>query len=246
MKLIALTGPFLLALLIVGLHPNARAIPGEINVRVVDNNFVRCTAFDPAGERLVIGYQDGSLKICSATTGEPTKTSIQTIYPSLLEIDFAPKGRYFTVLCFNGTAQLLDSQTGQPIGPRLDEQGRIQVMAFDPDGSTLVTGSEKGAARLWNVKDGKPLGEAMKHRSTVSGVAFSPDGKTVATCSYDGTARLWDSRTGEPKSGWLKPEQSDLVHHVEFNADGDILATAVRPNRAAFGTCGPASQRGNR
>jgi WD40 repeat protein len=71
-------------------------------------------------------------------------------------------------------------------------------VAFSPDGTTVITGSEDDAARRWDTATGRPVGPPLIHQGTVWAVAFSPSGTTVMTGSSDQTARLWDVATALP------------------------------------------------
>ena len=52
----------------------------------------------------------------------------------------------------------------------------VNAVAFSPDGTLVLTGSEDSTARLWRV-DSDQLLSSLRHDSRVSAVAFSPDGK---------------------------------------------------------------------
>ncbi|QEL13456.1 WD40 repeat domain-containing protein [Limnoglobus roseus] len=69
----------------------------------------------------------------------------------------------------------------------------VTAVAFSPDGSRIVTGSEDKTARVWDAKTGTELLALMGHSEELFSVAFSPDGSRVATGSRDGTARIWDA-----------------------------------------------------
>ena len=69
-------------------------------------------------------------------------------------------------------------------------------MAFSPDGTRIVTGSDDRTAKVWDARTGTPLLELKGHTSLVTSVAFSPDGSRIVTGSEDRTARVWDARTG--------------------------------------------------
>ncbi|MHC4727491.1 MAG: WD40 repeat domain-containing protein [Planctomycetota bacterium] len=64
-------------------------------------------------------------------------------------------------------------------------------MAFSPDGTRVLTGSEDETARLWEAETGQEIRTFRGHTSYVWSVAFSPDGTRVLTGSPDGTARIW-------------------------------------------------------
>ncbi|HTU21245.1 MAG TPA: serine/threonine-protein kinase [Gemmataceae bacterium] len=113
----------------------------------------------------------------------------------------------------------------------------VRAVAFSPDGTKLISGSEDHTAQLWNAEDGKPLlwNEAtgmpleLPHQDSVQSVAFSSDGKRVLTGSFDRTAQLWDTETGRPVGPPL--EHPGAVDTVTFGLDGHFL-TAARDGTA--------------
>ena len=65
-------------------------------------------------------------------------------------------------------------------------------VAFSPDGTYIVSGSEDGMLRFWDTKTGKVIGDPLKgHKQKVRSVAFSPDGTYVVSGSEDMMLRVW-------------------------------------------------------
>ena len=68
----------------------------------------------------------------------------------------------------------------------------MTAVAFSPDGSRVVTGSQDSTLRLWEAATGRPIGEPLDgHTEGVTAVAYSPDGSRVASSSTDDTVRIW-------------------------------------------------------
>ncbi|MCB9744583.1 MAG: CHAT domain-containing protein [Alphaproteobacteria bacterium] len=126
-------------------------------------------------------------------------------------------------------ADVLDRQGRRPLA-ELWHSGEVEVVAFSPDGQTILTGSDDNTARLWRALDGAPIGEPMEHKDSVQAVAFSPDGQTILTGSRDNTARLWRAQDGAPIGQPMKHE--DPVVAVAFSPDGQTILTGSRDNTA--------------
>lgn len=106
----------------------------------------------------------------------------------------------------------------------LRHSGPLTAVAWNPDGATVITGSEDHTAQLWDAVSGEPRGACLRHRGPVWAVAFSPDGAFVATASRDGAGRIWRADSGDAVSPPLRHRGPVWV--VKFSPDGKTLLTA--------------------
>src|SRR5262249_25190266 len=100
----------------------------------------------------------------------------------------------------------------------LPHSAPVELTAFSPNGSIILTVSEDNRARLWKTATGKQIGEDLVHSDEVLAAVFSADGRLVVTCCADGKARLWETTTGRPFG-------SPLAH------GGAVRAAAFMPKR---------------
>jgi tetratricopeptide (TPR) repeat protein len=139
---------------------------------------------------------------------------------------FTPDGR--TLLANSDQLfQAFDAETGQPLGPVVEEPAGIYDLALAPDGETVLIGRHDGVAQLRNLRDGRATGRAMAHPDLITAVDFCPvtRGRTVLIGVRDGTAWLWDVPSGRP----LGPP---VVHGAPVDAVG------FRPDGHSFVTVG--------
>jgi WD40 repeat protein len=89
------------------------------------------------------------------------------------------------------------AQNGAQVRTFSGHQNFIWAVAFSPDGSYALTGSDDGTAILWDAQSGAKVRTFRGHKGRVDSVAFSSDGKFALTGSDDATAIIWETQTGE-------------------------------------------------
>ena len=79
---------------------------------------------------------------------------------------------------------------------KIDAQ--VNSVAFSPDGTRIVSGSDDRKVRIWNADSGEQVGDPLTgHDEEVRSVAFSSDGTRIVSGSDDTTVRIWDADCGE-------------------------------------------------
>ncbi|MGH3813562.1 MAG: WD40 repeat domain-containing protein, partial [Pseudonocardiaceae bacterium] len=85
-----------------------------------------------------------------------------------------------------------------PLCPLTGHAGAVRAVAWSPDGTRLLTGSDDGAVWVWDAATAEPLHQLTGHTGGVGAVAWSPNGTRLLTGSTDNTARVWDATSGLP------------------------------------------------
>jgi hypothetical protein len=101
----------------------------------------------------------------------------------------------------------------------------VYSVAFSPDGTRIVSGSDDDTLRLWDAATGHLIGPPITgHTDAVNCVAFSPDGERIISGSGDKTVRLWDSVTGQSIGAPLTGH-TEWVYSVAFSPDGTRIVS---------------------
>lgn len=105
--------------------------------------------------------------------------------------------------------------------------GRVESLAFSPDGTFLASAANDNTIRLWNMASGQ-VRILSEHTDQVQSVAFSPTGAFLAWGSKDGTIRLWNVENG----GLVRVFEGHRgqVQSVAFRPDGTHLASGANDN----------------
>ena len=192
---------------------------------------VTSVAFNSDGTRIVSGSLDRSVRSWDGRTGEAMSELIAAELPvssmalspddsRIVSAVYSPggSGDVFTP----ATLQIWDATTGQRIGAPLEgHTNPVRTIAFSPDGSRILSGSEDHTMRLWDAATSQPLGRPLQgHRGSVYSVAFSRDGTRIVSGSEDGTLRVWNADI-DATIGTVLETYSTSISRVAFSSDGN-------------------------
>jgi WD40 repeat protein len=97
----------------------------------------------------------------------------------------------------SGDIIILDAVTGGQLAILSGHTGWMRSLAFSPDATSLVSGSENKTLKLWDMQTGGVVRTFQGHTGPVYSVSISSDCTTIASGSNDGTVHLWNFQTGE-------------------------------------------------
>lgn len=120
-------------------------------------------------------------------------------------------------------------------------QGRVEALAFSPDGALLATAGctntaescTQGIIRFWSPATHEPTDPPLTLDSaSVTSLAFSPDGKShlLASGATDGSIHFWDY-TSRSELGIPAHAADASVRSLAFSPDGATLASATDDKR---------------
>ncbi|MEJ2758249.1 MAG: WD40 repeat domain-containing protein, partial [Anaerolineales bacterium] len=103
----------------------------------------------------------------------------------------------------------------------------VYSIAYNGDGSRLVTASSDGTAKIWDTASGKMLFSISSGGAEFNIVCYHPDGQVIATGDSAGSIKLWDAETGEQLEAFplsmVRGEEGQLVEGI----GDEIEVTAV-------------------
>jgi WD40 repeat protein len=165
-------------------------------------------AVSPAKHLLAAGDRAGNITVWDLRTGRARVKRC-----SYGEYDFTKEGY----------CEFTESDTAE-----------IRGVAFNTEGTLLLSGSSDHRTWLWETATGKLLARSAEsseggHINAVTGVAFNPqDDRQIASVSWDNTVRLWRVIDGQT---WALQRTDTLAGHsssiwaAAYSPDGKILAT---------------------
>ncbi len=161
-----------------------------------------------------------ALRVWDAGTGK----LVAGPFPGVSRIAFTPDSRRL-VFGVGETVQIWDFATGRSDGEPLPLRGKVNTVAFSPDGGLIALGAH--FAQLWDFRTRRPVGPPLPHRDTVRGAPFSRDGRRLLTYTPRET-RVWDVATGAPLTDPMVGGTD--IFHGGFSDDGTRVVTWSRTN----------------
>jgi WD40 repeat protein len=167
-------------------------------------NQLDCThiAWSPSGDRIVTGFDDGSVTIWDATSGEELFTSGADL-DQLFTAVWSPDGKQLAITYYyEDVVVLLDAATGEQILVFTEHETGVTYATWSPDGTRILSTADSGEAFIWDASSGEVLKKIFleDYSLEITTGNWSEDGQRVYLQSSDGIIHIFDVESGDELS----------------------------------------------
>lgn len=211
---------------------------------------VHSTAFRPDGTQVACGTLGGEILLWDFQSGDPPhewRVGRSAQGDKISSLCYSPDGSLLIAGCWDGTVRVArprraggDDAVGAGIGSAGEtdatadaaedvifhaHDGKIEAVAFSPDGRRFASASYDGSVKIWAPEDGgwREARCLAASGGKVFAIAFSPDGKRLASGSQRGTIRIWDPDGQAGDSPLATLQCGGDVKALTFSGDGKHL-----------------------
>jgi len=176
--------------------------------------------YNPAGDKVILGYNTGSAWVYEATTNTPL-LMLKEHYDQVEYAGFSKGGTEAITVSRDGAVYIWDASTGAQRSAMFSDL-LVTYAVPSPDLGKLMVITE-GKGILLDIENERRLWEYIPGNYTVNAIAYSPDGQYILVGSSDFRAYLLDAETGVEVRRYIG--HTETVTGVSFIGDGSRIMT---------------------
>ncbi|WP_143467700.1 AAA-like domain-containing protein [Leptolyngbya ohadii] len=181
-------------------------------------------AFNPAGDRVVFGSEDGTAQLWDLKGNLLATLARHT--GSVTAAAFSPNGKLIVTGGEDGTARIWDLQ-GKQLALLKGHPNQLTQVAFSSSGDRVVTGDRTGNVYVWNLQ-GQSIKKLKVYSSSIAQLLMLP-GEHFLARSGDGLLQRWNF-AGNRLIDFIGHEKP--ITWVTLSSDKTQVATGSEDNTA--------------
>jgi WD40 repeat protein len=175
----------------------------------------------PDGAMLASACRDGVLRLWDWPSGD--LASEVDVGPSVTAVRFSPNGDWVAMGWNDGAA--LVSTSRDDLDALILPAGKVESLAFTPEGDRLLVGDASGVLSEWDATTGEPTRTAQLGERALTSIEFVADRSAIVLGSGD--ARTWFL---DPQS-WIRKASSSGTppHPASIEPPARRIRTSAPP-----------------
>jgi serine/threonine protein kinase len=182
---------------------------------------VTAITYSPDGEKLAVGYDNGSVNYFERNQGNPVWEFVNP--PTIADMVISADGRFIFISNTTSEIKIWDQSNENQAPESLPNPAAVERLKLSNDGQWLLAGGAGQAIYLWDPNTREVIGSFAGLGSTPTDFDFSSDGKYVAIGLKTGNIKVFETPQSADVSG-------NQVIHSSFTAyQGPVSYLAFSP-----------------
>lgn len=185
---------------------------GEVINKLSTCDSVQSVTFSPDGKNIAYTLNDNVIRIWDSMDCNGV---IEHDFSLFCQLAMSNRGNVLALTILN-CILLLDIKTLIIKKYIIGHSEQVRSVAFNPDGSQLVSVFYDGKMIVWDIVSGEEIYNYHEVSDSICSVVYSPDGKYLITNSEKGTLKKWDE-TGNVL--WSISDATSIVA-IDYSPNG--------------------------